>query len=75
MVTFYNKRHRWPTCKDYANGELICKRHIVSHKFGGLQKLRQEAKQLKDEQDKRASIDINTIANKIEMEYAGRARV
>uniref|UniRef100_A0A6M3LFP1 Putative ROS/MUCR transcriptional regulator protein n=1 Tax=viral metagenome TaxID=1070528 RepID=A0A6M3LFP1_9ZZZZ len=74
IVSFYRKTKKWPTFTDYKKGLMICSPATL-RRGGGIVKLRQEAQQLKDEQDKIASIDINAIANKIEMEYAGRARV
>ena len=74
IINFYRKNKRWPTKSDYAKKLLVCSSRPVQIN-GGIIKLRQEAQQLKAEQDKINSIDIKGIANKIEMEYAGRARV
>ena len=74
-ICFYKKYGHWAKERDFKKGQTICSSNTVINFFGNLKNLYQEAQQLKDEQDKRASIDINAIANKIEMEYAGRARV
>jgi len=73
MVAFYRKYKRWPTKNDYERKSMICS-YTPIERLGHIKVVRQEAMQLKDEQDKRNNINIRQMADKIEMEYAGRAR-
>lgn len=75
MVGYFRKHHKYPSLRDYRNGKMICSDMPIRCN-GGLNKLIAKAKQLKDEQDKRLNDkDMSLIANRIEMEQAGRARV
>ncbi len=77
MIGFYRKYHRWPLRKDYDSGLMICRKSTLSYKNGGLINLRQEAKELKQEQDSIAifgSEQIPRIAENIERQFAGISR-
>ncbi len=72
MIGFYRKHNRWPKWSDYVKGFMLCSGTTLRSN-NGLVELRQQAMQLKEEQDTQARAVI-LATNRIEMEYAGRAR-
>lgn len=74
MCRFYSKYNRWPVRGDYMRGEMICGLHPI-FKNGGMIALRQEAMKLRQEQEAAREMGetLDSLAQKIQMENAGRA--